>query len=113
MHHRSNFGINVTYMGKEHFGASETLGIDSLALWQQWWRCYETYDKNQIWKMKYDIPEISGQNRESNRVLMWVGETQWVPTQIGGRWKDRKWRTPGKYWAHTLVRIGLILWMDW
>ena len=35
MHHRSNFGRNVTYMGKEEsFGASETLGLDSLALSQ-------------------------------------------------------------------------------
>ena len=33
MNDRSNFGLNVTYMGKEgSFGASETLGLDSLAL---------------------------------------------------------------------------------
>ena len=32
MHHRSNLGGNVTYIGKEEsFGASETLGLDSLA----------------------------------------------------------------------------------
>ena len=52
MHHRSNLEENVTYMGEEEsFGASETLGLDSLALWQQWWRCYDTYDTNQIWRL--------------------------------------------------------------
>ena len=33
MHHRSNFEVNVTsWERKSHFGASETLGLDSLAL---------------------------------------------------------------------------------
>ena len=33
--------------------------------------------------MKYDIYDMSDCNIASNRALMWVGEAQWVPTQIG------------------------------
>ena len=110
---RLNCSGRVTPMEeKRHFGASETLGLDSLALWQQWWGCYETYGKNNILRMAYDIYNISGWNRVSNRALMWVGESQWVPTQIGGRWKVRKGRTHRKSWAHTQIRIRLSLWMD-
>ena len=38
---------------------------------------------------------------ESNKVLMWVGEAEWVPTWIRGRWKAMEGRTHGKSWAHT------------
>ena len=114
MHHRFNLGRNVTYRErKSNFGASETLGLDSITLWQQWWRCYDTYGTNQIWIMKYEIYEMLGQNRASKRVLMWVGEAEWVPTQIGGSRKARKGRTHDKSWAHAQIRIGLILWMVW
>ena len=47
----------------------------------------------------YDISNMSGKNRASKRVLMWFGEAQWVPTQIGGRLKARKGMTHGKSWA--------------
>ena len=105
--------MQLTWERKSHFVASGTLELDSLALWQQWGRCYETYDTNKIWMMTSEISDMSGQNRASNSALMWVGEAQWVPTQIGGRWKGRKVRTHGKYWSHTQIRIGLSLWMDW
>ena len=88
--------MQLTWEKKSHFGASETLGLYSLALWQQWWRFYDTYDINEIWRFKYDIYEILGRNISSKRVLMWVGEAQWVPTQIGGKWNIRKGRTHGK-----------------
>ena len=47
--------------------------------------------------MKSEISNMSGINIASNRELMLVGEAQWVPTQIGGRWKARKGRAHGKY----------------
>ena len=40
--------------------------------------------------MKYEISNMSGRNIASKRALMRFGEAQWVPTQIGGRWKARK-----------------------
>ena len=57
--------------------------------------------------MKSDIYDISYLNIESKRVLMCVGEAQWAPTRIGGRWKAKKGGTHGKALAHTLIRIGL------
>ena len=39
---------------------------------------------------------MSSQNRAYKRALMRVGEAQWDPTQIGGRWKAKKGRTRGK-----------------
>ena len=105
--------IQLTWEGKSHFGANETLGLDSLSLWQQWWRCYNNYNTNKIWQLKYEILYMSSINIASNRALMWVGEAQWDPTQIWGRWTARKGRTHGKSWAHTLIRIGLSFWMDW
>ena len=39
---------------------------------------------------------MSGRNKASKRALMLVGEAQWAPTRIGGRWKARKGRTRGK-----------------
>ena len=86
MHHRLNLEGNVTYMGEgESFGASETLGLDSLALWQWWWRCYDTYDTNKIWRLKYNMSYMSGLNIASKRALMWFGEAQWAPTQNLGK----------------------------
>ena len=92
---------------KSHFGASETLGLDSLALWQQWWRCYDTYDTNHIWRIKYDIYNMLVINRASKRSLMSFEEAQWAPNRIWGRWKARKERTHGNSLAHTLIRLGL------
>ena len=84
---------------KSHFGASETLGLDSLALRQQWWRCYENYETNNIWMLKPNISNMLGRNRSSKRALMWFGEAQWVPTQIRERWKDQNslWSDSEKY----------------
>ena len=68
---------------KSHFGVNETLGLDSLALWQQWWRWYENYDKNQIWRLKYDIYEISGINRSSKRSIMDFGKLNGIQLEFG------------------------------
>ena len=37
-------------------------------------RCYDTYHKNKILRLKYDIYNISGQNRSSKRSLMELGK---------------------------------------
>ena len=51
---------------------------------------YDSYDTIQIWRMKYNIYDMSGRNIPSNRALMWVLEAQLAPTQIWGRWKATK-----------------------
>ena len=63
--------------------------------------------------MTSDISKISSWNRASKIALMWVGEAQWAPTQIWGRWKVRKEGTHGKSRDHTLIPIELSLCMDW
>ena len=66
-----------------HFGASETLGLDSLALWQQWWRCYDTYDTNKIWKLKYDIYDMSGIKISPRGSLRYLGKLRWFHMWFG------------------------------
>ena len=68
---------------KSHFGASQTLGLDSLALWQQWWRCHDTYDINNIWRLEYNIYDISCQNIASNISLMEFGNLNGLQLKFG------------------------------
>ena len=116
--HRLNLGWIVTYMGRgrtkwELYGHLAKFPLHLWHLWHQWWRFYDSYDTSQIWRLTSDIYDMLGRNISSKRALMWVGEAQWAPTRIWGRWKTRKGRTHGKSWAHTLIWIGLSLWMDW
>ena len=116
--HRFNFGWSVTYVSKEEpnvefYGHLARFSLHLWHLWHQWWRFYDSYEKSKILRLTSDIYDISSRNRAYNISHMWFGEAQWVPTQIGGRWKVRKGRTHGKSWAHTQIRIGLSLCMDW
>ena len=116
--HRLNLGWIVTYMGRgrskcEFHGHLARFSLHLWHLWHQWWRFYDSYDTSHIWRLISDIYDISGQNIPSNIDLMWVWEAQWAPTQIWGRWKARKEGTHVNSWAHTLIRLGLSLWMDW
>ena len=92
---KSNFGWIVTYMSKEEpngefHGHLSRFPLHLCHLWHQWWRFYDSYDTSPIWRLNSEIFDISSQSRVSNRALMWFGESKWVPTQFGRRWKVKR-----------------------
>ena len=104
--HRSNLGWSVTYMSKEEpngefHGHLARFPLHLWHLWHQWWRLYDIYDTSQIWRLTYDISNISGRNIASIRALMWFGESKWVPTQFGRRWKVKREATWHSMSNHT------------
>ena len=116
--HRYNFVWILTYMGRrrakwEFHWHLARFPLHLWYLWHRWWKFYDSYEKIQIVRLTYDIYYISSRNIPSNRALMWVLEAQLAPTQIWGRWKATKEVTHVNSWAHTLIRLGLSLWMDW
>ena len=87
-----NLGLTVNYMGKgrskwEFHGHLARFPLHLWHIWHQWWRFYDNYDTSQIWRLTYDISDMSDLNRSSYMEFMGVGEGQEAPTWI---WEKRE-----------------------
>ena len=104
--HMLDLGWSATYMSKEEpngefHGHLTRFPLHLWHLWHQWWRFYDSYDTSQKLRLTSDIYDMSGRNIPSNRALMWFGESQWVPTQSGRRWKVNREATWHSMSSHT------------